>query len=289
MRMKAGGTSRLVGFCLLAVIAVAFSSVFLLQKQHSNELLTPLRLVFEGSVSGLRSGRDVTFNGIKIGEVRSVKLDNPQRIVALTMISKLAPIRRDTIVTLKLQGLSGIVAVALEGGAGDASPVDQDEDGTPLLTAQVRGVQDISQSVQMTKENIVRLVDDNREAVKNTFANIEAFRDILAENSDHWDSIYAKGQSLIGSNDKPGDRSNHFTEVLNRIPIDKITKEMSRSVASFKELSSNFDKRSAALLADKLQMQADVARAAANLDRNPSRLILGASGNQVAPATQPRP
>lgn len=287
--MTARRNTLVFGFAFLAVIAFAFSSVFWLQKRQSNNLLSPLRIIFEGSVSGLRAGGNVTFNGIKIGEVRSVKLDNPQRIVALVMIDKDAPIRNDTVVGLKFQGLSGIVAVALKGGAENAPPVDHDGDGTPMLRANVRDVRDIAQSIQATKQNVTLVVDDTRKALGNSIANIEIFREVLAKNSVRWDSIYARGQTLIGPTDKLGGNSNHVIEVWNRIPIEKISNEMSKTIVSFKELASNFDKRAAALNADKQQMQADVKRAAANLDRNPSRLIFGTNGNQVAPARSTAP
>ena len=43
-------------------------------------------MIFEGSASGLRKGGSVNFGGIRVGEVISLKLDNPRRVVALTMV-----------------------------------------------------------------------------------------------------------------------------------------------------------------------------------------------------------
>ena len=65
----------------------------LFKNVSSTKLRTPLRIVFEGSASGLRNGGAVNFNGIRVGEVTSVKLDNPRRVVALAMIENVAPIR----------------------------------------------------------------------------------------------------------------------------------------------------------------------------------------------------
>ena len=66
--------------------------------------------------SGLRNGGSVNFNGIRIGEVISVKLDNPRRVVALAMVENKAPIRKDTLVGLEFQGLTGVAAISLKGG-----------------------------------------------------------------------------------------------------------------------------------------------------------------------------
>src|SRR6478736_1520886 len=93
----------LIGAFTLAVIAAAFGFVLWFQSLHSAKQRSPLRVVFEGPASGLRNGGNVNFNGIRIGEVVSVKLDNPKRVVALAMIDTVAPIRKDTLAGLEFQ------------------------------------------------------------------------------------------------------------------------------------------------------------------------------------------
>ena len=73
----------LIGAFTLAVIAAAFGFVLWFQSLHTTKLRSPVRIIFEGPASGLRNGGSVNFNGIRIGEVVSVKLDNPRRVVAL--------------------------------------------------------------------------------------------------------------------------------------------------------------------------------------------------------------
>ena len=59
----------LIGAFTLAVLAAAFGFVFWFQNMHNAEQRVPLRIVFEGSASGLRTGGTVNFNGIRVGEV----------------------------------------------------------------------------------------------------------------------------------------------------------------------------------------------------------------------------
>src|SRR3974390_1220553 len=96
----------LIGSFTLAVIAAAFGFFLWFQSLHTTKQRNPLRVVFEGPAAGLRNGGNVNFNGIRIGEVVSVKLDNPRRVVALAMVEKHAPIRQDTMVGLEFQGLT---------------------------------------------------------------------------------------------------------------------------------------------------------------------------------------
>ena len=121
----------LIGSFTLAVIAAAFGFVLWFQSLHTTKLRSPLRIVFEGPAAGLRNGGSVNFNGIRVGEVVSVKLDNPRRVVALAMVENNAPIRKDTLVGLEFQGLTGVAAISLKGGEESAPPVPLGEDGVP--------------------------------------------------------------------------------------------------------------------------------------------------------------
>ena len=121
----------LIGSFTLAVIAAAFGFVLWFQCSTPPRRAVRLRIVFEGPATGLRNGGSVNFNGIRVGEVISVKLDNPRRVVALAMVENNAPIRKDTLVGLEFQGLTGVAAISLKGGEEAAPPVPLDEDGVP--------------------------------------------------------------------------------------------------------------------------------------------------------------
>ena len=182
----------LIGAFTLAVIAAAFGFVLWFQSLHTTKQRSPIRIVFEGAASGLRNGGSVNFNGIRIGEVISVKLDNPRRVVALAMVENNAPIRKDTLVGLEFQGLTGVAAISLKGGEESAPSVPLDEDGVPVLTADPSALQDVTESIRATLQNVNRIVADNQESVKNSLRNLETFTGALARNSEKIDGIMVK-------------------------------------------------------------------------------------------------
>jgi phospholipid/cholesterol/gamma-HCH transport system substrate-binding protein len=276
----------LIGVFTLAVIAAAFGFVLWFQNLHSTKLRTPLRIIFEGSASGLRNGGSVNFNGIRVGEVTSVKLDNPRRVVALAMIDTVAPIRKDTLVGLEFQGLTGVSAISLKGGAPDAPPVPLDEDGTPVLTADPESLRDISESIRATLANVNRLVADNQESLKNSIQNVATFTSALAKSSDNINSILAKADNVMGSADSIVRRTDSLILGLDKLAGGKDGGELFEAVKSFRELADNLDKRSGALIIDGRRTLQDISRAVNNLDRNPTRLLFGA-GTNTAPAQQP--
>ena len=270
----------LIGAFTLAVIAAAFGFVLWFQSLHTTKQRSPLRVVFEGPASGLRNGGSVNFNGIRIGEVMSVKLDNPRRVVALAMVENNAPIRRDTLVGLEFQGLTGVAAISLKGGDEAAPPVPLDEDGVPVLSADPNALQDVTEAIRSTLQNVNRIVADNQESVKNSLRNLETFTAALARNSEKIDNVMLKVDGVMGKADS-------LMMGLNSI-AGGTGGELSAMVKAIKDLADDFDKRSGALMSDGRRTLGDISRAVTNFDRNPSRVIFG-GGNSAQPAEAPKP
>jgi len=273
----------LIGLFTLAVIAAAFGFVLWFQSLHTAKARSPLRIVFEGLATGLRNGGNVNFNGIRVGEVVSVKLDNPRRVVALAMVENSAPIRKDTLVGLEFQGLTGVAAISLKGGEEAAPGVPLDEDGIPVLTADPNRLQDVTEAIRATLQNINKVVADNQEAVKNSLRNLEVFTSSLSRNSERIDAIMSRVDGVMGKADS-------LMLGLNSLAGGKDGGELFLAVKSIRELAEDFDKRSGALMTDGRRTLGDISRAVNNFDRNPTRVLFGASNSaSSAQASQPVP
>src|SRR6478736_5686724 len=269
----------LIGAFTLAVIAAAFGFVLWFQSLHTTKQRSPIRVIFEGPASGLRNGGSVNFNGIRIGEVVSVKLDNPRRVVALAMVENNTPLRKDTLVGLEFQGLTGVAAISLKGGEEAAPPPPLDEDGIPSLTADPNKLQDVTEAIRGTLQNINKIVADNQESVKTSLKNLETFTNSLARNSEKIDGVMAKVDGVMHKADS-------LMLGLNTLAGGKDGGELFQAVKSIRELAEDFDKRSGALMTDGRRTLGDISRAVNNFDRNPTRLLFGPA-NASAPAPAP--
>src|SRR3984885_3575355 len=270
----------LIGTFTLAVIAAAFGFVLWFQSLHTTKTRSPLRIVFEGPASRLRNGGSVNFNGIRVAEVVSVKQDNPRRVVALAMVANDAPIRKDTLVGLEFQGLTGVAAISLKGGEEAAPPVPLGEDAIPVLTADPNGLQDVTEAIRGTLQNINRVVADNQEAVKNSLHNLETFTASLARNSDKIDNVMLKVDGVMSKADS-------LMLGLDTLAGGKDGGELFLTVKSIRELAEDFDKRSGALMTDGRKTLGDISHAVTTLDRNPTRLIFGPSSGSSASSAPP--
>jgi phospholipid/cholesterol/gamma-HCH transport system substrate-binding protein len=275
--METRASFVLIGSFTLTVIAAAFGFVLWFQSLHTTKARSPLRIVFEGPAAGLRNGGSVNFNGIRVGEVVSVKLDNPRRVIALARVENNAPIRKDTLVGLEFQGLTGVAAISLKGGEETAPGVPMDDDGIRTLTADPNALQDVTEAIRGTLQNINRVVADNQEAVRNSLRNLETFTSSLARNAEKIDNVMLRVDGVMS-------KADNFMLGLTTLAGGKEGGELFQTVKSIRELAEDFDKRSGALMADGRRTLADISRAVNNLDKNPTRLLFGPS-NASAPST----
>lgn len=275
MRARAG--NLMIGTTTLAVIAVAFAGLLGFSKIQSVRQQGPLRIVFEGSATGLRKGGSVNFDGVQVGEVKSLKLDNPRKIVALVMLDNSAPIRKDTVVGLQFQGLTGVAAISLTGGAAAAPPVPLDEDGIPTLTADLTEIE----SIRDTLHNVDQVLVGNRSTIKNTLLNFETYTASLASKGEAIDSIIRKADNAFASFDSAMTRIDSVVPSL----ADGKADELFQELKTIRELAETFNKKSGVLMEEGRRSLVDISQAAVKVTRKFDPQALG--GNTPAPPRKP--
>ena len=254
----ARATNLMIGAVTLTAIAVGFVGFLGFRKIHAVQR-GPLRIVFEGSATGLVKGGSVNFDGVQVGEVTSIKLDGPRRIVALVTLENSAPIRKDTVVGLEAQGLTGVMAIALTGGASAAPPVPLDEDGIPTLTADLSE----AQSIRDTLHNVDRLLVSNREVMKDALLSFETYTATLAGKGEEIDRVLGKADAAFSGFD------NTIARIDNLLP--DLTRgedgELYQKVKSIHDLAESFNKRSAVFMEEGRRSLLDISEAATRATR----------------------
>jgi phospholipid/cholesterol/gamma-HCH transport system substrate-binding protein len=190
-------TNLMVGTTTLAVIAAAFAGFLAIEKVRGVQQRSPLRIVFNGSASGLHRGGAVDFDGVPAGRITSIKLESPRKIVAMALLDKTAPIRADTAVGIEFQGLTGVAAISLIGGAPSAPPVPRDKDGIPVLNADWSE----QQSIPDTLHDVDRVLIDNRQTIKDAMLSFESYTASLKSEGSAIDGVLTKADDALASFD----------------------------------------------------------------------------------------
>jgi phospholipid/cholesterol/gamma-HCH transport system substrate-binding protein len=258
-------SSNLVtGSVALAVIAAAFIGFLGLRKIHAVQQRGPLRIIFQGSASGLHKGGNVNFDGVQVGEVISLKLDNPRKIVALVRVDNSAPVRKDTVVGLEFQGLTGVAAIALTGGAATAPPVPLDTDGIPVLTADLSE----AETIRDTLHNVDRVLVDNRTMLREALLSFETYTASLASKGETIDNIASKAEGAFES------IGGAIAKIDNLVPglaaprsANSRGGELYEKLKSIHELAQSFNKHSATVMAEGRRSLLDISQAALKVTR----------------------
>ncbi len=266
METKANYT--VIGLFTLAVVLGVFAFVYWFENIGGTGERSFYRVQFEGSVSGLRTGASVLFNGIKVGEVSGLTL-NPQRpkeVVATVSVDKSVTIRPDTEIGLEFQGLTGIASLSLKGGSPSKPAMvgsKTQNDNPPLLIAPPGATTDVTQAARDTLKRLDDFFAENQKAFHEALDNLNTFSGALARNSDRIDKITEGLQNLTGGVDGKGG-------------------EINEAARSIRTLADNLDKRTAEITVGISKLTttgtrtlSTIGTAAKHFDEHPSRIIFG--------------
>jgi len=270
--MESRANYALVGLFTLAVLAAAFGFVYWFNSGGAGRKES-VRVIFTGTVTGLGRGSSVLFNGLRVGEVTSIELqpDDPRRIYAVIQVANTTPLREDTRARIEAQGLAGVVALQLIGGAPDA-PILTAKPGEPMPTiiAERSELQDIIETVRNVAQkadtmltSLDGLIKQNAGPINNTIRNAERFSEALGKNADGVDKLMA-GFGNIAETIQPLSQrlqtlSEELTGVVRSVDRQKIT-----------AIIENVDKFTGALggsSSDVAKVVKDAASISAKLDR----------------------
>jgi phospholipid/cholesterol/gamma-HCH transport system substrate-binding protein len=286
--METRASHVLIGTFTLAAIAAAFGFVYWFSNPSQGIARATYRVAFVGSVSGLRAGASVLFNGIRVGEVTDLRLnpEDPRQVVATIGIDHAVPIRSDTQVGLEFQGLTGIASLSLKGGTFAKSPLVSIDGMAPLITADPNAGRDAIQAGRDLLHRIDAFFAENESSMRISLRNFEAFSTTLARNSERIDRILAGVETVTGGADGKGE----ITEAVHSIKLlaenlDKRTAELSASLLRF---TGTGLRQWEALAADGRRTLSVVERAVKNFDRNPQRILFGGGTSEPDRTTNRR-
>ena len=229
-------------------------------------------VVFDDPVRGLTEGGEVRFNGIKVGEVESLRIDpdNTNRVIARIRVSTDVPVKADSEAQLEPIGLTGVTLIQLSSGSVDAELLRPGVFGGPPPRIQGRGSQ-IDVIVARGEEVALRaseamaavrdlLTDENIARVTRIVQNLESVSDELAAQN-----------SVITES---GDAAREVTTLARQMQHDLAElDQVITQINSAAGVASGETLPELTLAAEEIRRAASsISRVASNLEENPSVL-----------------
>jgi phospholipid/cholesterol/gamma-HCH transport system substrate-binding protein len=188
----------LIGAFTLAAVVGAFLFIMWIAGYGSSGSHRTYQVVFKGSVAGLSTGANVSFNGIKVGEVTHLTFSrsDPHQVVADIDVNSEAPIDKNTRARLETQGLTGGAVVALLGGVTAGQALVAENGRPPIIYAgqsvQLQDILDsaaaLSSKATAVLEDADKIIAENSPTIHSALANVDQFSKALANNSEGIDA-----------------------------------------------------------------------------------------------------
>lgn len=266
------GAATIIGALLIMLFAMWIAGDEF--RRGSNEY----DIVFDDPVRGLTEGGEVRFNGIKVGEVQTLRIDpsNTNRVIARVRVSSDVPVRTDTTAQLEPIGLTGVTLIQLSAGSTEAALL-RGTFGGPLPRIVGRGSQ-IDILVERSEDIALRaseamaavrdlLTDENIARVNRILANLERISDELAAS----EGVIARSGEAAGAMTQAAADIGALARQTQAdlAELDQVIEEINRASA----VASGETLPELAAAAEEIRRaSASIARVADNIEENPSVL-----------------
>jgi phospholipid/cholesterol/gamma-HCH transport system substrate-binding protein len=270
-----------IGMAVLTVLFLLWIGKIEFNKQHQI-----YDLHFNGSVAGLSKAADVLYNGIKVGEVTDLKLDedDPTFVWAEIRVDRMTPVNDNSIAVLATQGLTGVAAIEIKAKAPvEGEPVLKPNplvatgnQRHPVIPTEKSDFQKLFAGAPelISRGNAVLdrlsnfLSTTNQVKFGDTIAHVELLSANLAKASNKFDSIATNVDKLVA-----GDAKATLADV--RGVAGDIRAIMMDARGPLRDFARSGLPELLLAISDARQMIASVDRAAQRLESSPSSLLFG--------------
>ncbi|MTI02293.1 MULTISPECIES: MlaD family protein [Alphaproteobacteria] len=205
----------LIGAFTLAGILCAFGFFLWLAKFEVNRQYAYYDVLFD-NVSGLSAAGGVSYNGLPVGQVISLRLDDDDASKVRVRIEVDAdiPVTEDTIAQLQSLGVTGVSYVELSGGAPNAKRLPEDS----VIKSKRSAIQSLFEGAPKVLDEAITLLQDLNSIVDDK--NRKAVSDILdnlASASGRLDKTLSDFETLSGDLGGAAKEIGAFTKRLDQL------------------------------------------------------------------------
>lgn len=204
--METRANHLLIGSFVIALIVAVINFVFWMQKGGVDNQTRDYAIYFNGAVTGLSRASQVLFNGIRIGRVHKIELDekDARRVRVVVRLQKKAPVRVNSQAVIVSQALTGVAAVQITPGTPDEALLTALGPGElPIITASpivssslTEAMPELLGNANLLLKRLNTVVADNEKSIRTAVKNVEMFSETLASNREDVATIIADVKSL---------------------------------------------------------------------------------------------
>ncbi len=139
------------------------------------------------AISGLSDESPVKYNGVKVGYISNIQLNNqdPQQVKLQIKVEAGTPITTSTTATLIMQGITGTTYLGLSASSSSFTPLTKTPgDPYPVIPYKASFFNQLEENVAEVTEGFNRLFDkENSRNIKKTLASLQKISETIEQNS----------------------------------------------------------------------------------------------------------
>ncbi len=244
--METKANHVLIGAFTLAVAAFMLLFALWAAKYSSEQSWREYDVIFREAVTGLSEGGQVQYNGIVVGNVKTLSLepDDPRKVIARIRVRADTPVKVDTRAKLAFTGITGVAIIQLSGG-GPESPALTETPGrdVPLIRTQPSALQNLADTAEDVVNRLNRLLSER---------NIRKVSQVLTDLQQITGSVAGQREDIKALIVSAREASQKLEATLGRID-GTVAKDLPRLVASLErslDQLDSFTRNADALVAD---------------------------------------
>ena len=210
-----------VGAFVLALLVGLLGFVVWIGKFQGRTELARYDVLFKGSVTGLQVDGTVRYRGIAVGRIIDIRIDpdNIELIRVTIEVKADTPVRKDTVASIELQGITGGTYILLTGGLQASQSLPKTTVAPyPVLASKPSALEELFQGTPelIAKANIlvdrVTLLfsDQNEKAIGDILENLRTLSGSFAGGSNNVQSLLQNGAAAA---EKVGRMSEEFEQL----------------------------------------------------------------------------
>lgn len=183
----------IVGVVVLILLVGLIITMLWLSIGFNQKKFTTYTVYMHEAASGLTQDAPVKFNGVQVGNVKEIKLNqnDPRQVEILLSIEEGTPVTTSTFATLNSQGITGVTYIGLSASTSNLTPLKKMPGepypvipSKPSVFNQLDGIlKKVSEDMGIVTTEAQRIFnEENAKHIKQILANIDTFSKDVASN-----------------------------------------------------------------------------------------------------------
>lgn len=291
--MDSKANYALVGLSVLILFALMIFLFVWLSGYTQHKTYQTYLVYASGGVGGLSVDSPVLFNGVRVGTVDKIQLDNtnPQFVKLYLKLESATPITQSTIATLVPQGITGLIYVGLKAQSA-AAPRLKAEPGIaypvipyqkPLLTQLSEALPEMTKNMSEISNKFNKIVNEqNVENLSQTLSHLNNVMDMLDKNSNNVsDSL--KSMKIFMKNSAKASQQFSTTLAEARRAAAQMRETTQQIGLQFSSINQQLMPSINELVSNLNDTAANLQQVSQDLKKNPSMLLFGKQPAALGP------